>query len=133
MGRAGSTGTCFYKDSSAFSNSSCKIQNSLHYISVPRTFFLHGRLIDSRLRYTVTLKLVTLNTYIPCLLIHLGMPSQPPPLLKPSVSQAQRHPPPLQPQVGVPRSSQGGLQGPPPLIKPMVPPIRPQVSVTVNM
>lgn len=58
-----------------------------------------------------------------------GMPSQPPPLLKPSVSQAQRHPPPLQPQVGVPRNSQGGLQGPPPLIKPMVPPIRPQVSV----
>lgn len=55
-----------------------------------------------------------------------GMPSQPPPLLKPSVSQAQRHPPPLQPQVGVPRSNQGGLQGPPPLIKPMVPPIRPQ-------
>ncbi|XP_058962748.1 REST corepressor 3 isoform X3 [Pocillopora verrucosa] len=55
-----------------------------------------------------------------------GLPSQPPPLLKPSGSQAQRHPPPLQAQVGVPRTSQGGLQGPPPLIKPMVPPIRPQ-------
>lgn len=55
-----------------------------------------------------------------------GLSSQPPPLLKPSGSQAQRHPPPLQPQVAVPRTSQGGLQGPPPLIKPMVPPIRPQ-------
>ena len=58
-----------------------------------------------------------------------GLPSQPPPLLKPSGSQAQRHPPPLQAQVGVPRTSQGGLQGPPPLIKPMVPPIRPQVTI----
>lgn len=57
-----------------------------------------------------------------------GMHGQPPPLLKPSASQAQRHPPPLQPQGGVPRSNQGGLQGPPPLIKPMVRPIQPQVS-----
>jgi len=59
----------------------------------------------------------------------VGIPGQPPPLLKPSGPQGQRHPPPLQPQAGVPRSNQGGLQGPPPLIKPMVRPIQPQVSV----
>lgn len=56
-----------------------------------------------------------------------GMPGQPPPLLKPSGSQSQqRHPPPLQPQGGVPRANQSGLQGPPPLIKPLVRPIQPQ-------
>lgn len=55
-----------------------------------------------------------------------GIPGQPPPLLKPSGAQGQRHPPPLQPQGGVSRSNQGGLQGPPPLIKPMVRPIQPQ-------
>lgn len=55
-----------------------------------------------------------------------GMAGQPPPLLKPSGSQAQRHPPPMQTQGGVPRSGQGGLQGPPPLIKPLVRPIQPQ-------
>ena len=59
----------------------------------------------------------------------LGIPGQPPPLLKPSGPQGQRHPPPLQPQAGVARSNPGGLQGPPPLIKPMVRPIQPQVSV----
>ena len=59
----------------------------------------------------------------------VGIPGQPPPLLKPSGPQGQRHPPPLQPQAGVPRSNPGGLQGPPPLIKPMVRPIQPQVSV----
>ncbi|KAK2552346.1 REST corepressor 3 [Acropora cervicornis] len=55
-----------------------------------------------------------------------SMAGQPPPLLKPSGSQAQRHPPPMQTQGGVPRSGQGGLQGPPPLIKPLVRPIQPQ-------
>ena len=59
--------------------------------------------------------------------VHVGMAGQPPPLLKPSGSQAQRHPPPMQTQGGVPRSGQGGLQGPPPLIKPLVRPIQPQV------
>ena len=62
-----------------------------------------------------------------------GIPGQPPPLLKPSGPQVQRHPPPLQPQGGVPRSNQGGLQGPPPLIKPMVRPIQPQVSLHTTM
>ena len=62
----------------------------------------------------------------------LGLHSQPPPLLKPSGSQTQRLPPPLQSQGGVPRSTQGGLQGPPPLIKPMVRPIQPQVSNTME-
>ena len=77
-------------------------------------------------------QILTWRTCLYVIHLHVGIPSQPPPLLKPSVSQAQRHPPPLQPQAGVPRSSQGGLQGPPPLIKPMVPPIRPQVSDTVE-
>ena len=57
-----------------------------------------------------------------------GQSNQPPPLLKPTGPQLQR-PPPLQSQGIPPRSQVGGLQGPPPLIKPSIRvPMQPQVS-----
>ena len=90
------------------------------YISVNESSHL-SKCKDQRKPFTPQLTVMVLFL--------VGIPGQPPPLLKPSGPQGQRHPPPLQPQAGVPRSNPGGLQGPPPLIKPMVRPIQPQVSV----
>lgn len=120
------TKVSIYKELAAYSHSS---ENGRVHLLFARVIYVCVNESSHQSKCKYEREPFTPQLTIMMVLFLVGIPGQPPPLLKPSGPQGQRHPPPLQPQAGVPRSNPGGLQGPPPLIKPMVRPIQPQVSV----